>query len=99
MAELDIEVVHARPERQVLLKLKVPAGTCLRAAVVASGLSEAFPDLDLSSAPLGIFGKRINDPEQHQLEHGDRIEVYRPLLADPKDVRKRRAQQAAQARR
>ncbi|MFV0885789.1 RnfH family protein [Metapseudomonas otitidis] len=100
MAEslIAVEVVCALPDRQRLVRLEVPAGTTLRQAVLMAGLADAFPDLDLAAAPLGIFGKAVQDAEVRQVEAGDRIEVYRPLVADPKEVRKARAARAAQTR-
>ena len=53
-----------------------------------------FPELDLSQAPLGIFGKAVGKPEERVLEEGERVEIYRPLIADPKEVRKQRAAKA-----
>lgn len=96
MAEpmIAIEVVHALPERQVLLAVSLPAGVTAREAVLASGMQAHFPQLDLQQAPLGIFGKSLARPEERVLEAGDRVEIYRPLLADPKEVRKQRAAKA-----
>jgi putative ubiquitin-RnfH superfamily antitoxin RatB of RatAB toxin-antitoxin module len=88
---IDVELVYALPERQTLLKLSVPAGTTARQLVLGGALAEQHPELDLAQAPLGIFGKVLNHPEQRVLEAGERVEVYRPLLADPKDVRRQRA--------
>ncbi|POA53553.1 MULTISPECIES: RnfH family protein [unclassified Pseudomonas] len=100
MAEpmMRIEVVHAAVDRQLLVEVQVPEGTTLRVALLASVLGEHFPELDLVSCPVGIFGKQVNDPERHVLQDGERIEIYRPLLADPKEVRRMRAAKAAQAR-
>lgn len=99
MAEsIGIEVVCALADRQRLLSLDVAVGATARAAVMASGLAAEFPELDLAICPLGIFGKALANPEARVLEEGDRIEIYRPLLADPKEVRKLRAARAAQAR-
>lgn len=95
---IEIEVVYAAVDRQVLLKVSVPAGSTLRAGLMASGIAAQFPELDLQSCPVGIFGKVIADPDRHLLQAGERIEVYRPLLADPKEVRRLRAAKAAQAR-
>lgn len=92
---IDVEVVYAAVDRQVLLKVAVPVGTTLRAALAESGISEQFPELDLATCPVGIFGKVIADPESRQVQAGDRIEIYRALLADPKEVRRLRAAKAA----
>ncbi|PZW96405.1 hypothetical protein DFS28_106308 [Pseudomonas sp. 478] len=70
----------------------------MRAALLASGIGEAFSELDLASCPVGIFGKVIADPDKYPVQAGDRIEIYRPLLADPKEVRRLRAAKAAEAK-
>ncbi|PLR64520.1 RnfH family protein [Pseudomonas sp. QC2] len=95
---VEIEVVYAAVDRQVLLAMKVVAGTSLRAAVRASGIAAQFPELDLAGCPLGIFGKVVADAEVRAVQAGDRIEIYRPLLADPKEVRRLRAAKAARAK-
>lgn len=95
---VEIEVVYAAVDRQVLLAVTVPAGMSLRAAVQASGISVQFPELDLADCPLGIFGKVVTDAEVRAVQAGDRIEIYRPLLADPKEVRRLRAAKAALAK-
>lgn len=93
-----VEVVYALAGEQALLALELPAGSTMREAVLSSGLDARFPGLDLATVPLGIFGKAVSRPEERALEAGDRVEIYRPLLADPKEVRKRRAVRAAEAR-
>lgn len=93
-----VEVVYALADRQQLLRLNVPAGTTAREAALRSGLAEHFPGLNLASAPLGIFGKVVARPEDRVLEDGERVEIYRLLLADPKEVRKQRAARAKVAR-
>ncbi len=100
MAELMIrvEVVYATVDRQELLALDLPVGTSVRAGALASGMAERFPELDLAQCPLGIFGTLVGDPDQRALEAGDRVEIYRPLRADPKEVRRLRALKAANAR-
>ncbi|MGH8452297.1 RnfH family protein, partial [Pseudomonas sp.] len=95
---VEIEVVYAAVDRQVLLAVAVPAGTSLRAAVQASGIAVQFPGVNLAECPLGIFGKVVENPDGRAVNAGDRIEIYRPLLADPKEVRRLRAAKAAMAR-
>ena len=95
---VEIEVVFAAEDRQVLLGVKVAEGTSLREAVQASGIAAHFPDVDLADCPLGIFGKVVVDAGARCVQAGDRIEIYRPLLADPKEVRRLRAAKAALAR-
>ncbi len=95
---VDVEVVYAAVDRQALLSVAVPVGTTVRAALLKSGIGEAFPELNLADCPLGIFGKVIADPQTRPVQAGDRIEIYRPLLADPKEVRRLRAAKAAEAK-
>ena len=100
MAEalIEVEVAYAQASVQRLLRLQVPAGTTAREAVERSGLAAEFADLDLHACSLGIFGKALPDAQKRVLEEGDRVEIYRPLLADPKEVRKQRAAKAAAKR-
>lgn len=95
---VEVEVVYAAEDRQVLLVVEVASGTSLRAAVRASGIAEQFPGLELADCPLGIFGKVVAEPDVQAVKAGDRIEIYRPLLADPKEVRRLRAAKAALAK-
>jgi putative ubiquitin-RnfH superfamily antitoxin RatB of RatAB toxin-antitoxin module len=98
MAEIEIEVACALAGEQKLLRLSVPLGITVREAVLRSAMDAHFPGLDLAGAPLGIFGKLVPRPEERVLEAGERVEIYRPLLADPKEVRKARAARAKAAR-
>ena len=95
---VDVEVVYAAVDRQALLSVAVPVGTTVRAALLRSGIGDAFAELNLADCPVGIFGKVIADPEARPVQAGDRIEIYRPLLADPKEVRRLRAAKAAEAK-
>lgn len=100
MAEvlIEVEVVYALADVQRLVTVQVPAGTTARQAVERCGLAAEFPDLDVQGCPLGIFGKALADPQARVLEAGERVEIYRPLIADPKEVRKQRAAKAAAKR-
>lgn len=91
---IHVEVAYALPNKQRIVALELPPGTTVRDAVQKSGLDAQFPDLDLSKADVGIFGKVVSKPDAQALEDGDRIEIYRPLIADPKEVRKQRAAKA-----
>lgn len=95
---IKVEVVYAAVDRQVLLTVSVPVGATVRDALLKSGLNIEFPELDLASCPVGIFGKVIAAPAMRPVQAGDRIEVYRPLLVDPKEVRRLRAAKAAEAK-
>ncbi len=90
-ALIHIEVVFATPTKQQIVALQVPEGTTVREAALKSGLDAQFEGLDLAKADLGIFGKSVAKPEDTRVADGDRVEIYRPLIADPKEVRKQRA--------
>lgn len=89
MVMIEVEVVYASTTEQCLLVLQVPQGTTARAAVLMSALSTHFADVDFHHAALGVFGKKVADDVV--LAPYDRVEVYRPLLIDPKENRRRRA--------
>ena len=91
---ITIEVVYGLPAEHVLLTLAVPAGTTVREAVRLSGLAGRFPEIDIGQAPLGVFGKLEKDPDARVLHAGERVEIYRPLLIDPKEARRLRAERA-----
>ncbi len=88
---IKVEVAFALPERQQIVPVTVEAGCSVREAVRRSGIARLFPEVDVESAKLGIFGKAVGKPEQEAVADGDRVEIYRPLIADPKEVRKQRA--------
>jgi putative ubiquitin-RnfH superfamily antitoxin RatB of RatAB toxin-antitoxin module len=97
---IAVEVVYALPDRQKIIPLLVEPGTTAYQAVLKSGIAQFFPELDLESAPLGIFGqtlgtKGLAPAKQYALQAGDRVEIYRPLKADPKEARRRRAAKSA----
>ena len=90
MAEkIRIEVVYALPERQEIIPLALDAGCTVQQAVIASGLPEKYPEIDVARGKYGIYSKlaRLDTV----LRERDRVEIYRPLIADPKEVRKQRA--------
>ncbi|AVD84920.1 RnfH family protein [Pseudomonas sp. SWI6] len=91
---LKIEVVYATPERQWLLACEVPRGTTVREALRVSGIAGQVAGLDVEGCPVGIFGKVVSDPAVREVEEGDRLEIYRPLLVDPLEARKQRAAKA-----
>jgi putative ubiquitin-RnfH superfamily antitoxin RatB of RatAB toxin-antitoxin module len=95
---ISIEVVYASVSRQVLIRVDVPPDATVRQAVALSGIGAEFPELDLQLCPVGIFGRSVSRPEIQGLSDGDRIEIYRQLLADPKEARRLRAAKAAQAK-
>ena len=87
--EIPVEVACALPERQVVVALTVPVGTTAGEAVRRADMQARFPELDVAKARIGVFG-RLCSPDR-ELVAGDRVEIYRPLLADPKEVRRKRA--------
>jgi putative ubiquitin-RnfH superfamily antitoxin RatB of RatAB toxin-antitoxin module len=89
MASLRIEVVYALPESEDAVQLTLSAGAKVRDAVLASGILERHPQIDLSRHKIGIYGKVV--AAGALLADGDRVEIYRPLLLDPKEARRRRA--------
>lgn len=92
MADLfTIEVVYALPHTQKLMTIEVKEGTTLLEAVKLSNIEEEFPELNLEQAKLGVFGKASSKPDVDTVKAGDRIEIYRPLIIDPKQARLNRA--------
>ena len=88
---MKIQVVHATPDQQSIVELDVPDGTTVFEAAVQSGLANQFPDIDLDTIPMGIFGVRVKTATTI-LHPGDRVELYRSLLVDPKESRRTRAE-------
>ncbi len=90
-AKTMIEVAYATPDKQVILEREIESGTTIREAVKQSGINQHFPEIDLENCKLGVFSKPV--ATDYELSDGDRIEIYRPLIADPKEVRRQRAAQ------
>ena len=86
---IEIEVAYAKPEEQVIVTVKVPQGTTLIQAAEESGLLVRFPEISHTDLKLGIFGV-VCKPEQI-VKQGDRVEIYRALIHDPKEARRQRA--------
>lgn len=86
---MHVEVVYALPEVQSLITLEVEPPITARQAVERSGLLQRHPEIDLDQAKLGVFGKVV--PPDRELAEGERVEIYRPLIADPRDRRRQRA--------
>ncbi len=108
MSETDnslivVEVAYALPERHSIKSLKVREGCTALEAVIASNITQDFPEIDPATADMGIFSKNLDGktlplPADYQLKAGDRVEIYRPLIADPKDARLQRAARVKAAR-
>ncbi len=94
-ARIHVVVAYALPGRQRLFGLDVPEGTTMLEAAKLSGIEEQFEGLVLDKAPMGIFGKVVANPAGQVLKPGERVEIYRPLQADPKLNRKKRAAEKA----
>ncbi len=86
---MEVEIAYAKPDEQVILSLSARADITLRDAIEQSGILRQFPEIDLALNKVGVFGKvaRLDA----RLSAGDRVEIYRPLIADPKEQRKKRA--------
>ena len=87
--KISVEVAYALPDRQTIVALTVAADATVQEVIEASGLLRQYPDIDLAQNKVGVFGKlgKLTDT----LHAGDRVEIYRPLIADPKEIRKQRA--------
>lgn len=92
---INVEVAYALPDEQEIIQLKVKPDTNIKAIILQSGILDRFPEIDLDISKIGIFSKLAKYTDT--LHDGDRIEIYRPLIADPKEVRKQRALKKAQA--
>lgn len=99
---ISVEVAYALPEKQRIINVLVEPGTTAYDAVLKSNITNEFPSLDLEQASFGIFGqalgtKGLAPAKEYVLHEGDRVEIYRPLIADPKEVRRKRAAKAKEA--
>jgi putative ubiquitin-RnfH superfamily antitoxin RatB of RatAB toxin-antitoxin module len=95
-SHITVEVAYALPQRQRIVEVTVPHGASAFDAVLQSGIAREFPEIDLATASMGIFskpldGKALPLPQDYQLKPRDRVEIYRPLLIDPKEARLARA--------
>ncbi|MGH1371374.1 MAG: RnfH family protein [Cellvibrionaceae bacterium] len=99
---ITVEVAYALAHKQKIVELLVEPGTTALQAAERSGLDKDFPDIDYATAKMGLFGqalgtKGLKKAHEHELQPGDRVEIYRPLTADPKEVRRKRAAKAVKA--
>jgi len=90
-SQITVEVAFARPDEQVILQLHTQEGMTALAAIEASGILAKFPEIDLKQNKIGVFGKLVKPDTV--LRDKDRVEIYRKLIADPKEVRRRRAEE------
>ena len=96
---IPVEVAYATPERQLIIPLDVPVGTTALEAVLQSNIVDQFAQIKPQSDPMGIFSKILDgktrpSPQEYQLQARDRVEIYRPLIIDPKQARLNRAASA-----
>lgn len=92
MFDIRVEVVYALPERQYLRTVKLEQGSNVEQALLASGLLELRKDIDLKKNKFGIYSRPVKLADI--VNDGDRIEIYRPLIADPKELRRIRAERS-----
>ena len=90
-ATIHVEVIYALPDRQPLLQVELREGATVEDAIRSSGILEAFPEIDLARNKVGVFSKLVKLDET--VRDNDRVEIYRPLIADPKEVRRKRAEE------
>ena len=86
-----VEVTYATPQKQLVIPVNVDDGITVKDAIELSGIKKEFPEINLETDPVGIFCKHTT--LDHILREKDRVEIYRPLIADPKEIRRQRAEQ------
>ncbi|MCE3238030.1 MAG: pasI [Gammaproteobacteria bacterium] len=86
--KITVEVAYAIPELQRILSIQIEEGSTIQSAIERSGILQLFPDINLNKQPVGVFSslRKLTD----KVQHGDRVEIYRPLVIDPKEARKQR---------
>jgi len=89
---IKVEVAYAGVKVQKIISLEVEEGTSVYDTAVLSNIVDVFPEIDIQTIPMGVFGKGIRKPKEEIIREGDRVELYRPLVADPKVIRARRAE-------
>ncbi|MFZ4834198.1 RnfH family protein [Rouxiella sp. Mn2063] len=92
MSEINVEVVYALPERQYVRTLKLEEGSSVEQAILASGVLDVRREIDLKTNKVGIYSRPVKLADT--LADGDRVEIYRPLIADPKELRRLRAERS-----
>ena len=92
IVEIAVEVVYARSDQQIIVELMLPAGATVAEAIVQSGITVRFPEIDVTRNKIGIYGKVVDT--HTTLRDRDRVEIYRPLVVDPKEARRKRVKEA-----
>ncbi|MCU5773914.1 RnfH family protein [Erwiniaceae bacterium BAC15a-03b] len=93
MPDIAVEVVYALPHKQYLLSVKLAEGSTVEQTIKASGILELRREIDLDENKVGVFSRPVKLADE--VHDGDRVEIYRPLIADPKELRRQRAERAA----
>lgn len=93
---IHVEIIYVSPDRHVMKALKLPSGSSVQQAVTLSGILEDCPEIDLKSNRVGIFSQLC--ALEQEVQHGDRVEIYRPLIQDPKEARRQRANKVSPRR-
>lgn len=88
---IKIEVAYATPALQKIISLNVPKGTSVFDAACESGIEKFFPEINYEAIDMGVFGKVVKKPKEQEIRSGERVELYRPLIIDPKQARLNRA--------
>ncbi|BCE01455.1 RnfH family protein [Marinicellulosiphila megalodicopiae] len=88
---MKVEVAYATPKKQLIVSVEFQESMTIREVVLNSKLDLQFDGLDLQTVPIGIFGKKVMKPQEQEAKEGERYELYRPLLIDPKQARANRA--------
>ncbi|GAB1264283.1 RnfH family protein [Aurantivibrio infirmus] len=101
--KIPVEIAYATPEKQKIISMLVVPGTTAKHAAEMSGITIEFPEIDFETVKLGLFGKQfgakgLKSAEEYELQAKDRVEIYRPLIADPKEIRRKRAEKAKLAK-
>lgn len=89
---INVEVAYALPTKQTIVDIAIHENATVEEAINASNITEQFPEIDLKATKVGIWSRVVK--LRDTLIEGDRVEIYRPLIADPKEIRKRRAEKA-----
>jgi putative ubiquitin-RnfH superfamily antitoxin RatB of RatAB toxin-antitoxin module len=92
---MRVEVAYAEPEKQKIIALEVEEGCSVRDAVRRSNITTFFPNVDVETVKVGVFGKAVRNPDDQELKEGERVELYRELIVDPKQARANRAAKTA----
>jgi len=89
--KVKVEVAYATQDEQKIIAIDVLVGTTMYDAVVQSDITSIFPQINIDTDKMGIFGKAVKNPKEYEVREGDRVEIYRPLIIDPKQARLNRA--------